>query len=353
VLEARVLPEPPTGWEALAAADPCATAAHRARFAPTLARSLPGMEPCFVAVEREGRLVGGAPVVIERHAGFHWIHALPFLLPGAPLAVPGERESVDASVASAVASLQRELRAVGGEWSLYRPGAAPVAPGALEAVGGETRVVESAVVDLSRGLEAAWARMERRTRQAIRAAREHGLTFGEEPDALPEAYALHVRQARAWSGHRPRPIELSRRLLAAAPPESGAGGGAQDLRVPLARLFTVRDGRGLLSAVLALDHPREPMLWWSGTHPDARGRQAFTLLLGSVVEWAARAGCRRVNLGASAGQPAVAAFKRSLGAQGVAAPVRWLDARHATPLGRLLAAAQAGLRRGRARGGPE
>jgi GNAT superfamily N-acetyltransferase len=56
------------------------------------------------------------------------------------------------------------------------------------------------------------------------------------------------------------------------------------------------------------------MPWWSGTHPDARGREAATLLLGSVVEWAAGAGRARVNLGGSAGLPALAAFKRALGA---------------------------------------
>jgi hypothetical protein len=71
-------------------------------------------------------------------------------------------------------------------------------------------------------------------------------------------------------------VELSRRLLAPPAAESPGAGG------PLARLFTVRDGRGLLSAVLALDHPREMMPWWSGTHPDARGREAASLLLASV-----------------------------------------------------------------------
>jgi hypothetical protein len=92
------------------------------------------------------------------------------------------------------------------------------------------------------------------------------------------------------------------------------------------------------------------MPWWSGTHPDARGREAATLLLGSVVEWAAGAGRARVNLGGSAGLPALAAFKRALGARTELHPVRWLDARHATPAGRALAAVQAALRRGRARG---
>jgi GNAT acetyltransferase-like protein len=321
------------------AADPCATPAHRAGVCTALAHALPAMEPRFVAVERDGHLIGGAPLVIARRAGFHWIHALPFLLPGAPLAVPGLRDEVDAAVAGAIGAIQRVLHAVGGEWSLYRPDAAPPAAPVVESVGGETRAMESAIVDLAGGIEAARARMERRTRQAIRGARARGLAFAEEPGALAEAYALYVRQSRGWRGHRPRPLELSRRLLA---PQGEAA--------PLARLFTVRDARGLLSATLVLDHAREAMPWWSGTHPDARGREAATLLLGSVVEWAAGAGRARVNLGGSAGLPALAAFKRALGARTELHPVRWLDARHATPAGRALAAVQAALRRGRARG---
>ena len=332
------------------AADPCATAAHRWRLCRVLAQTLPALETRFVAVEREGRLVGGAAVVIERRAGFHWLHSLPFLLPGAPLAAEGARGAVDEAVARALGALQRELRAVGGEWSLYRFGEAAPAPEAVGALSGETRMAETAVVDLADGLEAAWRRMERKTRQAIHGARAAGLVFAEDAESLPEAYALYTRQARAWRGHRPRPVELSRRLLA-LPVGAGSGGAASGAGAPLARLFTVRDARGLLSAVLALDHPRELMPWWSGTHPDARGREAAVLLLASVVEWAARAGRSRVNLGGSAGLVTLAAFKRALGATAVSHPVRWLDARHASPAGRMIAAVQAGLRGRRARGG--
>jgi hypothetical protein len=203
---ARVLPGPPSAWEALVASDPCATAAHRAGLAAALAQTLPAMEPRFVAVERAGRLVGGAPLVIERRAGFHWIHALPFLLPGAPLAAFGEREAVDTAVAEALAGLQRELRAVGGEWSLYRVGDSPPAPAALEVVGGETRTAEAAVVELAGGHEAVRARMDRKTRQAIRGARAAGLEFAEEPAALTEGL-------RALPAPGPR--------LAWAPPAAG------------------------------------------------------------------------------------------------------------------------------------
>ncbi|HEY2955784.1 MAG TPA: GNAT family N-acetyltransferase [Candidatus Eisenbacteria bacterium] len=332
------------------ASDPCATAAHRAGLWEALAQTLPGMEARFIAVEGEGALSGGAPLLIERRAGLHWIHALPYLLPGAPLAARGARPEVDTAVARELARLQRELRAVGGEWSLYRIDEDPPAESALEETGGETRLAETAVVDLTQGLDAAWARMERKTRQAIHSARAHGLAFAEEPEALGEAYALYLRQSRGWKGHRRRPIELSRRLLAASPAPAADGGAPRGGGEPLARLFTVRDARGLLGAVLGLDHPREILPWWSGVHPDARGRQAFVMLLGSVVEWAAGAGRARVNLGASAGLPAVASFKRALGARAVPHPVRWLDARHATPAGRLVAAAQSMWRRERARG---
>jgi hypothetical protein len=118
----------------------------------------------------------------------------------------------------------------------------------------------------------------------------------------------------------------------------------------VARLFTVRDGRGLLSAALVLDHPREALVWWSGTHLEGRSRHAFASLLVSIAEWAAAAGRERLNLGASPGLGAVAAFKRSLGARAVAYPVRWMRFEPTAWPGRWLAAAQDRIRRGRHRG---
>jgi hypothetical protein len=338
-LEPRVLDAPPAGWDALVASDPGACAAHRPELWSAFARTLPGLEPRFIAATGGRALEGGAPVLLERRAGLHWIHALPYLLSGAPLAAPGSHAAVDAAVGEGIGALQRAHRAVGGEWALYRPAGPAVDPEALVAAGGETRALEAALVELDRGLEPALRRMERKTRQAARQARDRGLRFAEDPGALGEAWALHLMQSRRWAGHRPPPTELSRRLL-----------GADAAGEPLARLFTVTDARGLLAATLALDHPRELTLWWSGTHPEGRGRHAFTLLLVGAVEWAAAHGRARVNLGASAGRAPVAAFKASLGARMLRYPVRWLDARHASAPGRLVAAAQAFARRGRPRG---
>jgi len=291
----------------------------------------------FVAITSGGALIGGGGVVIERRAGQHWIHALPWLLPGAPWAAPGAAAEVDRAFAGALAARACELRAAGGTWAAYRPDD-PVDRAALEPVGGETRRVEAALIELGEGVEPAWRRIERRGRQELDRARRDGLRFAEEPEALEAAVALHRAQSRGWPGHRPLPIELSRRLLA---PGSGA---------PAARLFTVRDSRGLLAATLALIHPREVMAWWSGTHPDGRRRHAFAFLLWSLAEWAAARGAARLNLGASAGREGVILFKRALGAVGHPYPVRWLDDRHAPPLGRLAAGLQRLQWRGRDRG---
>jgi len=336
---ARCLDGPPAGWSELLATDPGATPAHRPALWAALAGTLPGMEARFVAVGEHGFLEGGMPVLVERRAGFRWLHALPFLLPGAPLARAGGHARVDRAAAAALAALQHELGVVGGEWALYRPGGPAVCADALERVTGETRVLEAALVDLGAGLEAARGRVDRKSRQEIRQAHAR-LDFADEPGALEEAYALHAAQARAWRGHRPLPLELSRRLL--LPAGDGLG--------PAARLFTARRGAALLCAVLALDHPREVMPWWSGAHPEARRLHAFPFLLWSVVEWAHAAGRARVNLGASAGSGPVAAFKDSLGATTLRYPVRWLDAQAAPVAGRLLGAVQARWRRGRARG---
>uniref|UniRef100_A0A832I441 GNAT family N-acetyltransferase n=1 Tax=Eiseniibacteriota bacterium TaxID=2212470 RepID=A0A832I441_UNCEI len=334
----------PAGWDALLAADPNATAAHRPDLWAALAAAVPGLRPGVIAVERDGALVGGAPLVIERRAGLEWLHAMPWLLPGAPLAAPGRHDEVDAAVAEALATLQRERGVVGGAWVLYRPDGPEAAPPSVARPSGETRRLASALVHLADGPEAAFRRADRKTRQAVARAAAAGLAFAEEPAAVAAAYALHARQARGWRGHRALPLELSRRLLAAPAPPGLDG--------PPARLFTVRDARGLLCAALALDHPRDVLVWWSGAHPEARPRGAFAFLLWSIVAWAAARGRARVNLGASAGLDPVAAFKDALGARPHAYAVRWLDARHAGARGRLVGALQARLRRGRARGVP-
>lgn len=336
---ARWLDRPPAGWDALLAADPTAGATQRPELLDALAAALPGGSVRVAVVEDGGRLVGGAAALLERRGGFEWLHVLPRLLPGAPLALPGEHARVDEAVARALEALARERRVVGGEWSLYRADGPPVDEGAIERVGGETRWLEAAIVELDSGVDGALRRMDRKHRQALQRTREPGLAFAEAPDALDEAYALHAAQARAWSGHAALPIELSRRLLVAGDP-------------PVARLFALRDGGGLLAAALALDGPRETFVWWSGTHADARRRLGFTRLLWGIVEWAAEHGRARVNLGASTGLESVASFKQSLGAAGLRYAVRWLDARHAPPLARALAALQARWRRGRARGAP-
>jgi hypothetical protein len=335
---ARWLQGAPEGWAALLAADPSASPSHRPELWAALADALPGHEPHLAVVEEGGRAIGGAPVLVERRGGMHWLHALPMLLPGAPVAVPGAHARVDAEVAALFAALARERRVVGGEWALWRPAGPPVGTAALAELGGETRMLAASVVDLAGGLEAARARIDRKHRQEMRRARERGLAFAEEPGALEAGYALHAAQGRSWRGHRALPLELSRRLLA-------TGGDA-----PPARFFTLRLRGELVSAALALDGPHETFVWWSGTHPSGRRLNAFPLLLWSIVEWAAAAGRARVNLGASTGLEQVAAFKQSLGAAEVRYPVLWLDARHAPAPARAVAWLQAHLRRGRPRG---
>jgi GNAT acetyltransferase-like protein len=324
----------PAGWDELVAGDADATPAHRSEVVRALAAVLPGMSGRYVAVEREGVLIGGAPVCFERRAGMTWLHALPFLLSGAPIARPGERDLVDRAVAEALAALAAEHRVLGGEWSCYRPSCA-LPDAVLERVAGETRHLSAAVIDvvpggrLERGLD-------RDDRYKLRHARAAGFTLREEPEALDRVYALHRAQSRWWVGHRPLPLELSRRLLA---DRSG--------REPAALLFTAHDARGLAAGTLVLDHPRETFLWWSGSRPAS---SASRFLLTEVAEWAAARGRARVNLGASSGRASLAAFKRSLGAREVRYPVRWLAPAAGHAGTRAVAALQAWVRRGRHRG---
>jgi hypothetical protein len=286
-------------------------------------------------VEREGRLVGGMPVVVQRRGPWQWWHALPFLLPGTPLAAPGEHEAVDRACARAINEALSEAGPVGGEWVGYRPGG-PSPLAALETVPGETRTLDAYLVDLSAGLDVARARLDRETRRGIRQARERGLELGEDAAALEEGYALHRAQAREWPGYRPLPLELSRRLL-------GLGGHA---------LLVARARGDLLAAVLALASPHEAFGGWSGARPETRASHAYAALLWAAAEWAAEHGCRRLNLGASVGRDSVEDFKRRLGAQPLRYPVRWIGPAHAGLVGRWVGRLQARRRHGRDRGRP-
>ena len=331
---AHVRDSAPAAWDALVAEDPDATPAHRSEVVRALAAVLPGMSARYVTVERDGLLIGGMPMCVERRAGMTWLHALPFLLSGAPIARPGHRDAVDRAVAEALGLLAAEHRALGGEWSCYRPSGA-MSDAVLERVPGETRQLSAAVIDvvpgdrLERGLD-------RDDRHRLRHARAAGLTLREEPEALDRVYALHCAQSRRWAGHRPLPLELSRRLLAE---RSGSE--------PAALLFTARDARGVAAGALVLDHPRETFLWWSGSRPAS---SASRFLLMGVAEWAAARGRARVNLGASSGRASLAMFKRSLGAREVRYPVRWLAPATAHAGARAVAALQGWVRRGRHRG---
>jgi hypothetical protein len=303
-----------------------------------MAAVLPGFSAHWIAVEREGALVGGTPAMIERRASLHWIHAMPWGLSGAPLALPGLHAAVDSMVATAIDRRARELGAVGGEWVIYRPHGPRIEPETLERVPGETRDTSTSVIDLRAGVDEVLRGMRRKTRKQVRATDAPPLACAEEPGALEEAYALYRAQARRWRGHRPRPLELLRRLLI---------GGA-----PAGRLFTARDARGLLTAGVVLTSTREWMWWWSGSHPEARAPNALARLIWWSVERAVAEGGERINLGASSGLASVAMFKVGLGARDLPVAVRWMAPIHAGLVGRAVGALQARVRKRRARGAP-
>jgi len=335
---AGTLDHVPAGWASLLAADTSASPAHRPEVWGCIAAAIPGFEWRLLAHVEGGALVAGAPVVLSRRGPFRWLHALPWLLPAPPLAIPGAHETADVKLACAFADLAREHRVVGGEWSLYRPDGPAASEAMLAIVPGETRWFESALLRLDGGPGTLHARMSRKQRQALEHTRARGYAFADEPSALDEAHALHLSQSRAWGRREPLPLDLSRRLL--------ASGGAE----PVARLFTLRARHGLVSAALALDSLHETFVWWSGTHAEGRRANAFAYLLSCVGEWGAARGRRRLNLGASTGLPHVATFKASLGAESFRYPVRRLDARAAGWAGRAIAALQRAVRRGRPQG---
>lgn len=324
-------------WQALIEQDAAATPAHHPGVWQALAAALPACSIRLIEVREEGRLLGGAPCAVESRLGLTWLHAMPFGLSAAPLAIAGRETEVDEAVAMALAAFQRERTLVGGEWSCYRASRVAVSSAVLELLAGETRFMESSVIDLGQDAGEVHTRMDRKTRQDIVRSASRGVRCEEDALALERVYALHTRQARAWRGYRALPLELSRRLLA-----SGA-----------AHVLNAHDRDGVLCGLFALDAPHETFLWWSGSHPSARASDATPRLMAWAAEWARARGRRRLNLGASRGLPALESFKRSMGARSVRYPVRWLASGSAAPLGKLAAAVQRRVRRGRHRGTQE
>ena len=331
-LRAWAQPGPPAGWDELLAMDSSSSPSHRSGVAEAFAAVLPGHAVEYLVVEDSGGLAGGLVMCVSRLAGVEWLHAMPLLLSGAPVARPSSRGAVDAAVAEALAERASRPRTAGGEWVCYRPGA-PIADAHVERLAGETRRHRAAVIDLQRGGEPRWTR-DKRERYELRRAERAGLSYAEDPAALEACYLLHVAQSRRWPGHRPPPLALLRRLLA----DPGPG------RLPLARLFTVRGARRLLGGLLVLDSPHETLSWWSGAHPRARDVAAFRALVIWVIEWARDQGRARFNLGGSVGLAGVASFKRSLGAAELEYPVRWLAPARGSARARVLAALQRRVR---------
>ena len=66
--------------------------------------------------------------------------------------------------------------------------------------------------------------------------------------------------------------------------------------------------------MLALSGGGETLLWWSGAAPSSRRTLSFPYLILSILERAAAAGERRLNLGSSGGRERLHRFKESLGA---------------------------------------
>lgn len=112
-------------WHALIEQDASATPSHHPGVWQALTAALPAYRIRLIEVREEGRLVGGAPCGVETRLGLSWLHAMPFGLSAAPLAIAGREAEVDAAVGTALAAFQRDRALVGGEWSCYRAARAP------------------------------------------------------------------------------------------------------------------------------------------------------------------------------------------------------------------------------------
>ncbi len=129
-----------------------------------------GLRSLFVAVRsREGRLLGGARVTMERRLPYRHFEML-----GGPMFLPGYEDAVKAQVAK---TFRDTVLVV--DSGIVQP--SPGHPWNLEEFGLHRSPVgvETVIVDLTRTEEELWRGVDHSVRQGVRKARDHGLTVRE------------------------------------------------------------------------------------------------------------------------------------------------------------------------------
>ncbi|MGZ3526709.1 MAG: GNAT family N-acetyltransferase [Vulcanimicrobiaceae bacterium] len=171
---------------------------------------------------------------------------------------------------------------------------------------GVARAHETAVIDLSHGIEVALAGVTGISRRMAGQAARRGVSCAPstDPDAVDRYFGLLAEAAKRWGLPR---THLSKQLL-----ESVVRLGGRDAEV----WFAQHDGE-IIAGGVVLFGARELFFWTAAMrHEHGRLRPSNALNI-ALLHAAAERNVTWYNLGSSEGLPGVARFKRDLGAHDV------------------------------------
>jgi len=296
----RVTPFDPEKWTAL---DRAVAPTFQARpiWALALADTNPSLSPGPLACRFDDGRTCIVPLVrVRGRLGWRVYSGTP--LGGYTIALNDDGSVADAAHASAAYAA---VLASGGHGISITPW--PLGDADLSGLPGKDMTRETAVIDLSRGAEAAIARMDGNSRRMAGQAQRRGvrceLARGES--AIDTYYAMLEESAIRWGRERPT---FPKRLLQAL-----VARGGDDVEI----WFATFEGEPIAGGVM-LYGSDEANFWSAAMRSDFGTLRPSNALNVALITAAAQRGVRWYNLGESEGLPGVARFKQGLGAVTIA-----------------------------------
>lgn len=276
-------------WDREVAGHPDATVYHLWAWREVFRDAL-GHHPHYLIARREGRVVGGLPIV-ELHSRLfgRFGVSLPFVNYGGVIAA--DRAASDALIGEALGwARSRGLRHVELR---HRDRLAPAWPARHHKVAMWLPLMESA--------EAQWAALDRKVRNQIRKAEKSGLTVAEGGvewlDAFYGVFAHHMRDLGTPVLHR-RVFDAVARALP-----------------PHARFFVVRHAELPVAASLTLAFRGTVEVPWASALRTHNDKAPNMLLYWAMLKAAIAAGATRFDFGRSTPDEGPFHFKRQWGAE--------------------------------------
>ncbi len=300
----RGWPEPPA-WSTLLAEASAIPFFQRPAWLRAVCRHLPGREPLWLLVVRDGRPLGGMALVARRRGPFLTFEGSYAGTPGTPLLQVGLPDIDAGRALSLLARGLHRLATAPRTLSLslvLPPRSEPILGPALADRGARRGEVPFGEIPLTGGPEQVDAAVLRRTKRkernrALRAGCTAEVTT--DPAVAAEYHPIHVAAARRW-GVAPTPLPLLSDLL-----RDGEGE---------AWLSCVRLEGELIGAHLNLAGGDSVLAWHGTSRPEHADKHPAALLIWTDIVEACRRGAARLDLGGHGDLTGVARFKDLIGA---------------------------------------